>query len=528
MARGSSHGRADVTLRRSHACEPSSQSRRPSLSLGVDTEPHARARLELISRGVGPPALSWLAATAFFAVAFLTQTGQSLDYDELFTLWVSSRPWGELIRQANLDGFTPPLFYGLVKVLSLLGIGLESLRVLSAALSALAVVLALQASERLFGSKARLVALLVIPCSAYLFTFAHELRPYSAILACGVFFWGRLGGPAGAKSGFEAAIAALIATAFSYLGLFMLVVWQVECRTRQPGRQRLAVGLIGAFLCAPGLAKAHALTRAGVIGDAQWGGGPFPLGEFVFGLAPLPFGLGRGAAGLIVLVAVITAVVRRKESASLPLLLRSLSIVLLLQVTLDAVVRIGFAPRYFAVAMSVLLLLLTGVLSRLGPLGLVLSGVICLANVQAVSRYLADASAREDWRGVMAQLDRRLGKDGLLLAFPFHHAAVAAHAYAPTLKVGGGYSSREAPVFWYDPPAAFSGYSFRDLRRLEDLGPVLRPLAAAADLCVLSDEPDVTKTARAFAALEVLGGTEPLNLGSSRMRVLCRRKGPGV
>jgi len=143
--------------------------------------------------------LSVIGALAFLATALLTSGTQSLGYDELFTVWVASGPWGDLVHQANLDGFTPPLFYGLVKLLSLAGLRLEGLRLLSVVLAAAGVFLAIETCVRLFGPRALLVALLLIPSSAYLFTFAHELRPYSALLACAFYFLGQLGGPAIAR-----------------------------------------------------------------------------------------------------------------------------------------------------------------------------------------------------------------------------------------------------------------------------------------------------------------------------------------
>jgi hypothetical protein len=113
----------------------------------------------------------------------------------------------------------------------------------------------------------------------------------------------------------------------------------------------------------------------------------------------------------------------------------------------------------------------------------------------------------------------------VLLAFPFHHAAVAAHAYAPRLVIGGGYTSMNGPLFWYEPPAAFGGYSFEGLKRMEDASEVFGRLAPASDLCVLTDEPDLRKTASLLGAFEALGGAESLDTGDPRLRVLCRSKG---
>ena len=124
----------------------------------------------------------------------------------------------------------------------------------------------------------------------------------------------------------------------------------------------------------------------------------------------------------------------------------------------------------------------------------------------------------------MSRVDARLGSQGVLLAFPFHHAAVAASAYAPGLALSGGYSSRGGPVFWYEPPARFRGYAFEDLQTLGDPAGAFRRLGRSSDLCLMSDEKDPAKTAVVFAAFEGLGRAEVLDTGDPRLRVSCRSK----
>lgn len=465
-----------------------------------------------------------LAAFVFFAVGFLTRAVTSLWYDELFTLWVSSRPWGDLIHQANLDGFTPPLFYALVKALSLAGLQSEDLRVLPLIFAGLAVLLGLSACERLFGSASRTVALLVVPGSAYLFTFSHELRPYSVLLAFAFLFLGQLGGPSSAKSDARSGGAALVASAFSYLGLFMVVLWVIECRRRWSRAWLGIMSLVGLILAAPGLMKAFGLAAARMDSSMAWSEESPALSRILFGMAPVPSGGEIEVISLVFLAALLAAGHRQWPSAPLAFLIRAFAAFAVLLLALHAVVRIGFAPRYFALSMSVLLLLLVGVLSRIGKAGPVIALLLLGMNAIAIFRYLTVLPPpREDWREAMGRLEKRLGAEGVLLAFPFHHAAVAAHAYAPGLKLGGGYTSRSGSLFWYEPPASFRGYSFEDLRRLEDGGEALRRIADVSEMCLLSDEPDVTKTATVFRAFEQLGGAEPFATGDPRLRVLCRK-----
>ena len=466
-----------------------------------------------------------LGSLAFVATAFATRAGQSLGYDELFTVWVSSRPLVDLIHQANVDGFTPPAFYALVKLASLAGLSNEDLRAVSILLAGLAVYLGLRASERLFGPSSRWVALFLIPGSAYLFTFAHELRPYSALLCCAFFFLGQLGGPASEKSDVRAAVAALIATSLSYLGASMVALWFLECRRRCETSRLVLVGLLTMFLCAPGLHKAFALASSRVDSQIEWSAAGPALSTVFFGLSPVPFDVRIESVCVILLIVLLVSAYYPKRFPTLAFLTRAFVAFTLSVFALDAFVPIGFAPRYFALAMSPLLLLLAGALTRLGRAGLLVATVVFVMNGLAVFRYLTVLpAAREDWRGAMSRIEERLGSRGVLLAFPFHHAAVAAHAYAPGLHVGGGYTARTGPLFWYEPPASFGGYSFEGLKRLNDAGEVLGRLAPVSDLCVLSDEPDLRKTAGVFGAFEALGGAEPFDTGDPRLRALCRSK----
>ncbi len=467
-----------------------------------------------------------LGSLAFAAAAFATRARQSLGYDELFTVWASSRSLVDLIRQANLDGFTPPAFYALVKLFSLAGLANENLRVVSIGLGGLAVYLGLQASERLFGPASRWPALLLIPGSAYLFTFAHELRPYSALLCCAFFFLGELGGTPSGKSDLKAALAALGATSFSYLGVLMVALWLFECR-RRCARLRLAlVSLLCVLLCAPGLQKALALAASSVDSKIAWSAARPALSPVLFGLTPVPFDARIEFLGIILLILLLMSAHYPKSLEAPAFLTRAFGAFTLGVLALDAFVPIGFAPRYFALSMAALLLLTAGALTRAGRAGLLVAVLILCLNGLAVFRYLTiEPSAREDWRGAMVRFEARLGAKGVLLAFPFHHAAVAAHAYAPGLAVGGGYTSRTGPVFWYEPPASFGGYSFEGLKRMDDAGEALRRLALASDVCVLSDEPDVRKTAALFGVFEALGRAEPFDTGDPRLRALCRLRG---
>jgi len=286
------------------------------------------------------------------------------------------------------------------------------------------------------------------------------------------------------------------------------------------------VSLLSVLLCAPGLEKAFTLAAARVDSQIAWSPTSPALSPVFFGLSPAPFDVRIELLALALLAALLGSAYFPKPFPTLAFLTRAFGAFTLGVLALDAFVPIGFAPRYFALPMAALLLLLTGALTRAGRPGLLAAAAILCMNGLAIFRYLSvPPSAREDWRSAMARFEGKLGSRGVLLAFPFHHAAVAAHAYAPGLAMGGGYTSRTGPLFWYEPPASFGGYSFAGLERMDDAGAVFRRLAPASDLCILSDEPDVHKTAALFGAFEALGGVEAFDTGDLRLRALCRRKG---
>src|SRR5262245_13567148 len=60
--------------------------------------------------------IAFVCAAACFLWSAANATAESLWYDELFTVWVARRPWGDVMAQTAADGFTPPLFYALVKL----------------------------------------------------------------------------------------------------------------------------------------------------------------------------------------------------------------------------------------------------------------------------------------------------------------------------------------------------------------------------------------------------------------------------
>ncbi len=469
------------------------------------------------------PIAAAIGALAFFASAFATRSLTSLWYDELFTVWVAAHPWAEIATQANADGFTPPLYYFLVKGLLWVGAQLEDLRVLPILFGAMALVAAWDAASRLFGSSARIVSLLVVGCSSYLFTFAHELRPYSLLIALTFFVLGRLGGERSAASDALAGWTTLAATAFSYLGATLVAIWCWETRGRVSRRRFWSMVLLAMLAGLPGLMKAAHLAAAWPGSSIDQSQAPLSISASLFGAGVLPFGARvEQPLWAVVALAAMFAVRKARATPAISFLVRACVFSLAAVFLLNTAVRTGFAPRYFAVAWSVAALLGVGLQSEAGRKGVVFGVLVAITNMWAIAGYLAASPpAREDWRGVMKRFEKLLGSRGVLLSFPYHHGAVAAYSYASGLQVGGGFTSRQPPVFWYDPPARFAGYGFAGLQRFDTAGEALSRVALGTSTCLVSDQADVTKTAGVFTAFERLGA-KPFDTGDPRIRALCR------
>lgn len=471
----------------------------------------------------GATAGTVLGALATFAACWLTRGRQSLDFDECFTLWVAGRPVGEVVSQANLDGFTPPAFYFLVKALAATGLALEDLRVLPAAAAGLATALALASLVRTHGSSLStwIVGWGVFVLSPLTLGFGHELRPYSVLLACAWSLLSSLSSPPDGEGDWPAVVAALIATLFSYLGLFLVILWAVE-RARSVARVRLTlvVGL-GLLLCLPAAFKVLRMAAnardGGIVRVRQ---SP-DLAALVFGLSP---GLGSPLVNGLLLggVALLLVHAARSRDAALRLGLRAFLLLSCLLFLLGSSVETGFAPRYMLVPASALLFTLAAALARSRRFGLLGGCLAASMHLTADVRYLTEnPPPRENWREALGRIERVVGPEGTLLSFPFHHGAVVAAAYSPRLRVGGGYGSRTGPVYWYAPPKEFRGYIFDDLKPASD------PVAAMASLapgpvCLLTDEPDPSKTRSIFDAFRAAQRASEFDTGDPRLRALCR------
>ena len=126
------------------------------------------------------------AAMVVFAVVLLLSIGQSVWFDEGYSLVLAKSDMPELLSLTAVDAH-PPLYYVLLRGWGLL-FGFEefTLRMLSAVFAALTAGLGLLLMRRLFGLHAALVAAPVIILAPFMLRYGYELRMYSLAALIGV------------------------------------------------------------------------------------------------------------------------------------------------------------------------------------------------------------------------------------------------------------------------------------------------------------------------------------------------------
>lgn len=126
------------------------------------------------------------AAIFVFIVSMILSIGQSIWFDEGYSILLAKSSWSDLVALTAVDAH-PPFYYLLLKAwASVFGYSEFALRSLSAVMLSGAVVVVSMLLRKLFSSKVALLALPVIILAPFLLRYGYEVRMYSTALLIGV------------------------------------------------------------------------------------------------------------------------------------------------------------------------------------------------------------------------------------------------------------------------------------------------------------------------------------------------------
>ena len=364
-----------------------------------------------------------LAAVAALAAAlrWFRIDAQSLWYDEGISAHQLSRSFPEILHAAALDTH-PPLYYWSLKAWGeVLGQSELALRSLSAVFGVLAVVMAFLIGRRLFGTLAGFVGATLLAVSPLAVYYSQEVRMYAMVTALGL-----VAVYAYTFRNFWLYAAAGLATLYTqYLGIAILAAVNLHAlifltRQRRTWLEWAAANAIIAIGFLPWLPtfldqQTHALNESP---RTALGLATQTLTAYGGGVAQSDVFLWAGVL-LVVLALVGVASSRRWDALSLAALLWI--------VPLGLVIALGFRSglfeiRYLVVGLPGLCLLAAVGITHLVPRPLVIAplGLAVAPAAMALSaQYFDPALARDDYRGLVAAIERDASSnDAILLVAP--------------------------------------------------------------------------------------------------------------
>ncbi|KAB8289406.1 hypothetical protein DSM100688_0486 [Bifidobacterium ramosum] len=146
--------------------------------------------------GVGPavairhlvpvPVLAVCCALATTVLSWLMGCGQSLWFDEQYSLILASRPVRELIALTAVDAH-PPLYYLLLKAwMPIAGGDVALMRIPNCVCLGLAVFVLVMLMRDLFGDRAAAACMPMLMCGGFMLRYGYELRMYSPAMLLAV------------------------------------------------------------------------------------------------------------------------------------------------------------------------------------------------------------------------------------------------------------------------------------------------------------------------------------------------------
>lgn len=126
------------------------------------------------------------AGTLIFSLTMILSYGQSIWFDEGYSILLAKKGFGELLALTAVDAH-PPFYYSLLKIWGIVfGFSEFSLRSLSAVFAAGAVMIALHLTRKLFGMRVAMLSLPFIILAPFLLRYGYEIRMYSLAMFIGV------------------------------------------------------------------------------------------------------------------------------------------------------------------------------------------------------------------------------------------------------------------------------------------------------------------------------------------------------
>lgn len=166
-----------------------------------------------------------LVAAAAFAGTLLLSVGQSIWFDEGYSILLAKSSWQELFALTAVDAH-PPLYYALLKIWgSLFGFTELALRSMSAVFLAGSVIGIAVLLRKLFSARVALLVLPFILFAPFLLRYGYEVRMYSTALFIGVVATYALVVALQNKKWWQWAIYAALVALGMYTLYMMMAIW---------------------------------------------------------------------------------------------------------------------------------------------------------------------------------------------------------------------------------------------------------------------------------------------------------------
>lgn len=373
-------------------------------------------------------ALSVSALTALgAALRFATLDRQSFWLDELVTVSLLHRSFGDLLAAIPEGEATPYLYYVLAWPWArIAGFGEVGLRSFSALAGAAIVPVAYGAGAALVSRRVGVIAAALVSVHPFLVWYAQEARAYSLfalLAACTVLFFGRALGTTRRWDHLGWALSAALALATHYFAVFLVLPEAVWLLTRSRSRRLAALAVLPPTVV--GLAHLPLLLEQRGAGEAVAGA------SFAARLAGVPKGLAVGysfpaeiVGSLVAAALLVTGLVLLVTRAPPELLRRALVPGGLAVAAIGAPMALALAGADYVIVRNAILAIVPAVIciatgyaaTRLGIASGAALCILLLAITLSVS--LDERYGRTDWRGAAERLGSPSGARAIVVT-PF-------------------------------------------------------------------------------------------------------------